>query len=232
MLHLDAEVDPASELGVVDELDGFPVGPPPLGGVYLGRDVEAAVDGQGPVGPPVRLVRLQPLEELVGPGDDTFLAHPRHRPVDLQETHADIEAEAPVGGEGDDTGVDEELIVALVEESDVLLDLRSDVPQWFIGGEGVGGVTVTEVLLDAKDVVAPQPFVWSGRAQVHLVGGVGGVEFAHEGEHRVPRGGHHVREDRVAGRIGGEDRRTLIEFGSVLGVDVDDCGAPTARRAS
>ena len=146
--------------------------------------------------------------------------------MDLEEAHPDVEAEAPVGGEGDHAGVDEELVVALVEERDVLLDLRGDVAQWFVG-QG-GGVAVAEVLFDVEDVVAPQPFVGSGRAELHLLR-VRGVEFAHEGEHRIPRGGHHVGEYGVAGRIGGEGHRTLVEFGAVLGVDVDDRGAPLTR---
>ncbi len=160
---------------------------PPHSGVDLGRDVEAAVDGECPVGPPVGLVRLQPFEELVGPGDDAFPADPWDWPVDLEEAHADVETETPVRGEGHHPpGVDEQLAVALVQERDVLLDLGGDVPQRFVGERG--GVAVPEVLLDAEDVVAPQPFVGTCRAQLHLLR-VGGIEFAHEGEHRVPGGG-------------------------------------------
>ena len=147
--------------------------------------------------------------------------------MDLEEAHADVEAEAPVCGEGHHTGVDEELVVAVVEEGDVLLDLRGDVAQRFVG-QG-GGVTVAEVLLDAEDSVAPQPFIWSRRAQLHLLR-IRGVELTHEGEHRIPRRGDHMGEYRVAGRVGGEDHRSLGELGPVLGVDVDHGGAPLAGR--
>ena len=78
-------------------------------------------------------MRLEALEELVRTGDDAFGVDARHRSVDLEEAHPDVEPETPIGGEGDDPGIDVELPIALIQKGDVLLDLRADVAQRFLG---------------------------------------------------------------------------------------------------
>src|SRR3712207_7519193 len=62
--------------------------PAPLGIGFRGG-VQPPVHGHRPVGPAVLLPRLQAHQELLGPLDDAGLVHPGHRPVHLEEAHAE-----------------------------------------------------------------------------------------------------------------------------------------------
>ena len=169
-------------------LDHFPIRAPL--GVALRGDVEATSDGHSPIGAAVRFVRLQALEELVCTRDDTHLAYPRNRAMNLEEAHPDVESEAPVGGEGDDARIDEELVITLVEKGDVFLYLSREVVQRVVAEACL--VAVAEGALVGEKVVAPMPFVVSERGEVHGVG-VGVCEFTQHGHERVPGGRSHVR---------------------------------------
>ena len=212
------------ELRVIDGQDHRPVGPPLV--VDVGRDIQAAADGQGPVGAPVGFAGLQPHQELAGPGDDAGLPQPRHRAVDFQKGHPHVESERPVCGKGDHPGIAEQITVALIEQHDIVLHLARDVGQRF-GGQG-RLVAEHEVLGDAQSLVAPSP-AGTVALQRHRLR-VGRGELAHQRQHRVPARRPHVWQYRIAGGVGGEDRGPLGQLALVFGVDVDHPLPPPPDR--
>ncbi len=221
MLDLDAQVQPAPHVLERPLGEQPPVASPH--GIGLGGLVEEAVDAERPVGAAVLPAGLQAHEELLGARDDPFGVHARDGPVDLQEAHADVEAQRPVGGEGHQSGVAPEGTLTLVEQHDVLLEVPADEQQgWF--GQG-GRITEHEGLFDAECPVGESPGHTVPVERERL--GVGVGEHPHEGEHRVPLGDLHVRQSLEPGGVLGEDAGAFGEILPVPAVDVDGVGPPS-----
>src|SRR5882762_11928911 len=195
-----------AESHIVDVADHLPVRAP--FGISLGGHVQPPPDRHRPVGSAIGLVWLQTFDEFVCPGDHAFLPDPRYGPMDLEEAHADVESETPVGGEGDYACIGEKLIAALIEEYDVLLNLTADVAQGLFGQCRV--LAIDELLGNAEDVVLPAPALIDLLVQAHSVWVCDG-EFPHQREHRVTCGRAHMRQHRTTCGISGEDGRTLGE---------------------
>ncbi len=91
----------------------------------LGAGVEARVDGHGPVQPTRRAALLDVGQEFQRAHEYALLVRQRHRRVPLEEIHADVEIERPVGLGGDDAGVHPEIAVALVEDAEVAHEVHA-----------------------------------------------------------------------------------------------------------
>jgi hypothetical protein len=150
---------------------------------------------------------------------------PRNGAVDLEEAHAGVEPHRPVGGEGHDTGVEPEGVLALIEKRDVLLDLRREERERATGKRRV--VAEGHVEFEALKRVGPVP-PRSLADELH-VRGIARGELREAVRQRVPFGGAHVRRARGPRRIPSKDLRTLRELGVVPFVDVEDAVAPAPR---
>ena len=144
--------------------------------------------------------------------------------MDFEEFHADVEAEGPVGGECDESGVEPERVLALVKKCYVVLDLAAQEPQGFHGQGAV--VAHGELELEVLQGVPPAAGV-----SVPVEGHGARVFLGHDrqqGGDRVPYGGPHVGEDLQTCGVALQHLVALRELVKVVLIDVDEAAAPCA----
>ena len=150
----------------------------------------------------------------------------RHRRVPLEEIHADVEIERPVGLGGDDAGIHPQIAVALVEDAEVALALAGDVFHRPVRQRRQ--VAEDEMIVDAERPVDPVPLVAVAGQRKML--GIAFRLLGHQQFEQVPAGQRHVRQRLAAQRVFRQHQRAVAHLRDIVLVDVDQVFQHAALR--